>query len=186
MKKLFAAIFGLALVAPAFAAGTEATTVSNGQRYREGLADTWPCVVAVSEWPAAPEVTGLRLTIPFSTKQETVTGFDLGLWGRCRDFEGLAVSVLRNDVKDTLAGVQLGLYNSANRADLFCAQVGLFNETQSFRGFQCGLVNKSGDGSGFQLGIINVTESFYGYQLGIINVIRDSEVPFLPIANIGF
>jgi len=186
MKRLFVAVLGLAFVASAFAAEKPAAAANGGRQYREGLADTWPCVCAVCEWPAAPEVTGLRLTIPFSTKQETVTGFDLGLWGRCRDFEGLQVNVLRNDVKDTLAGIQIGLYNSANRADLFCVQVGLFNETQSFRGLQAGLVNKSGEGQGFQVGLVNVTESLYGYQVGLINVIRGAEVPFLPIANIGF
>jgi len=188
MKKLFVAVLGLALVASAFAAEKPetATTVSNGRQYREGLANTWPCVVAVCDWPAAPEVTGLRLTIPYSAKQETVTGFDLGFWGQCRDFEGLQVSILRNDVKDTLAGIQIGLYNSANRADLFCVQVGLFNETQSFRGLQAGLVNKAGEGQGFQVGLINVTESLYGYQVGLINVIRGAEVPFLPVVNIGF
>jgi len=182
MKNLFALILFAALAVPAFAADKAAAK----PKYAEDLVDVWPAFFAVGEWPAAPEVIGMRITIPFSTKQETVTGFDLGLWGQCRDFEGLQVSVLRNEVKDTLAGFQVGLYNSANRADLFCIQVGLFNETQSFRGCQVGLVNKSGDGQGFQVGLINCTETLYGYQVGLINVIRDAEIPFLPIVNIGF
>jgi len=182
MKKLFAIAVVAALAVPAFAA----EKAPEQPKYSEDLVDVWPSVFAVSEWPTSPEVIGLRLTIPFSTKQETVTGFDLGLWGRCRDAEGLQVSIIRNDVKDTLAGIQVGLYNSANRADLFCVQAGLFNETQSFRGLQIGLVNKSGDGQGFQAGIINCTETLHGYQVGIINIIRDAEVPFFPIVNIGF
>jgi len=183
MKKLFAVAVLSTLVASAFAADAVPTTQ---KKYAEGLVDVWPSVFALCEWPASPEVIGLRLTIPFSTVQETVTGLDLGFWGRCRDFEGIAVNVLRNDVKDTLAGFQIGLYNSANRADLFCIQAGLFNETQSFRGVQVGLVNKSGDGQGFQLGVINCTETLYGYQVGVINIIRDAEVPFFPLVNIGF
>jgi len=183
MKKLFAVALVAALVTPAFSADT---SVEGQPKYSEGLSDLWPSVFAVCEWPASPEVIGLRITLPWSTRQETVTGFDLGLWGRCRDFEGLQVSVIRNDVKDTLAGIQAGLYNSANRADLFCVQAGLFNEAQSFRGCQFGIVNKAGHGQGFQLGIINCSETLYGYQVGLINAIRDAEVPFFPIVNIGF
>jgi len=182
MKKLVAVSLFAAFAVSALAADKE----TGKTKYAENLVDVWPAVFAVSEWPASPEVIGLRLTIPFSTVQETVTGFDVGLWGRCRDFEGLQVNVLRNDVRDTLAGFQVGLYNSANRADLFCIQVGLFNEAQSFRGVQAGLVNKSGDGQGFQVGLINCTETLFGYQVGLINIIRDAEVPFFPIVNIGF
>jgi len=182
MKRLVAVALFSAFASSLFAA----EKLEDRPKYAEDLVDVWPAVFAVSEWPAAPEVIGIRMTFPFSTVQETVTGFDIGLWGRCRDFEGLQVSVLRNDVKDTLAGFQVGLYNSANRADLFCIQVGLVNETQSFRGLQAGLVNKSGDGQGFQVGLINCTETLYGYQVGVINIIRDAEVPFLPVVNIGF
>ena len=33
---------------------------------------------------------------------------------------------------------------------------------------------------------IGTAEELYGFQLGIINVIRDAEVAFFPIVNIGF
>lgn len=184
MKKLFAAVLASTLAASAFAA--DPAPAATPKKYADGLADVWPSVFAACEWPASPEVIGLRVTIPYSTVQETVTGVDLGLWGRCRDFEGVQLNVIRNDVKDTLAGFQAGLYNSANRADLGCVQAGLFNETQSFRGLQVGIVNKTGDGQGFQVGIFNCAETLYGYQVGIINVIRDAEIPFFPLVNIGF
>ena len=96
------------------------------------------------------------------------------------------MSILRNDVKDTFGGFQVGIYNTVNRGDLFCVQAGLVNEAQSFRGLQAGLVNVTGDGQGFQLGLINRAETFYGLQVGVINVIRDAEVPVLPFVNIGF
>ena len=39
---------------------------------------------------------------------------------------------------------------------------------------------------GVQLGLVNRAESAYGFQVGGVNVIRDSELAFFPILNIGF
>ena len=147
---------------------------------------TWPAWIAFCEWPATPDLVGLRLTIPYSTKQESVTGVDIGFWGRCRDFEGIQLNILRNDVKDSFGGVQAGVYNSVNRGDLFGIQAGAINEAQSFRGAQIGLINMTGDGQGFQFGVVNRAETFVGFQLGLVNVIRDAEVPVLPVLNVGF
>lgn len=146
----------------------------------------WPAFVGVCEWPETPDLVGIRFTIPFSTRQENVTGIDLGLWSRTLYFEGIQLSLLRNDVKDSCAGVQVGLYNSVVRGDLVGLQVGLWNESNSFRGLQCGLVNVSGDSQGLQVGLINRSETMYGFQFGLINVIRDAEVQFFPFVNIGF
>jgi len=186
MKKIIAVAIVTALVSSVFAAENAANKPEPASRYAQEYNGSWPSVVALGEWPNAPVVTGLRLTIPFSTRQEVVTGFDLGFWGACRDFEGLQVNILRNLAKDTLAGFQVGLVNSANRADLFCVQAGLINDAQSMRGFQAGLVNTTGDAEGFMLGIVNVAETLHGYQVGLINVIRSSEVPMFPVVNIGF
>ena len=149
----------------------------------------WPAYIAVCEIPSAaqaPDVVGLRITIPFSTRQESVTGFDVGLWGRAQYFEGFMCSLLRNDVKDELSGVQIGIYNTAHSADLFGVQIGLWNEAGSFRGAQAGLVNTAGQGYGAQIGLINRCEELYGFQLGLVNVIRDAELQFCPILTVGF
>jgi len=146
----------------------------------------WPAFFAIGEFPVTPDLVGLRLTIPFSTKQESVTGFDIGLWGRSQYFEGVQLNLLRNDVKDGGAGLQLGLYNTIGEAELFAFQVGIWNEAGFISGAQVGLVNLAGDVSGFQVGLINRAEEMYGIQVGLINVIRDAEVQFCPIANIGF
>lgn len=146
----------------------------------------WPAFFALSEIPETPDLIGLRLTIPFSTKQENVTGLDVGLWGRARYFEGLQLNVLRNDVKDQLSGFQVGLYNSANEADLFGVQAGLWNECGSMSGVQAGLVNAVGRMNGLQVGLINRAESIYGFQVGLVNVNRDAALRFFPILNIGF
>ena len=131
------------------------------------------------------DVVGLRLTLPYG-ECESVTGFDLGVYGRCRYFEGLQANILRNEALDVMSGIQVGIYNSAGRADLTGLQVGLWNEARSMRGLQLGIINVADTVQGFQVGLINRAESAYGFQVGGVNVIRESEVVFFPIVNIGF
>lgn len=147
---------------------------------------TWPLFFALGEIPETPDLIGLRLTIPFSTKQESVTGLDLGLWGKSRYFEGIQINILRSDVKDELSGLQIGCYNSAAQADAFGLQVGLWNEVGRLNGVQCGLVNAVGEMCGIQVGLINRAEELHGFQVGAINVIRDAELRFFPLVNVGF
>ena len=187
MKKLCLFAVVAAMVASVFAQDQEKK--DEAQPTREASrkeSNVWPAFFGVCEFPSNPDLIGLRLTIPFSTHQCNVTGIDVGLWGRCMYFEGIAVNILRNDVKDDMAGFQVGLYNSAGGADLLGLQVGLWNEAGFMRGAQIGLVNFSGETQGFQIGLINRSETMYGYQVGLINIIRDAEVQFFPILNIGF
>ena len=146
----------------------------------------WPAFIAIWDFPETPDLVGLRITVPYSTKHENVTGVDFGLWGRSEYFEGVQFNVLRNDVRDSCAGIQFGCYNSVARGDLFGIQVGLWNESQSHRGAQFGAINVSGDSQGVQIGLINRSETMYGFQIGLINIIRDAEFQFMPIVNIGF
>lgn len=146
----------------------------------------WPAFLAICELPETPDLIGMRITIPKSSKQENVTGFDVGFWGQARYFEGFQFSILRNDVKDQLSGVQVGLYNSAGQADLFGLQAGAWNDAGSLRGGQFGLVNTAGQMQGVQLGFINRADELYGFQIGIVNVIRDAEIKFCPFVNVGF
>ena len=184
MKKLLALAIVAAIAVTSVAAEQSAEQPSAQPELQQSA--IWPAVFAFCEWPASPDVVGLRLTIPYSSRQETVTGIDLGFWGRCKDFEGIQLNIFRNDVKDTFGGIQVGLYNTVARADQFAIQVGLMNETQGFRGLQCGVINVTGEGEGFQVGLINRAETLYGFQVGLINVIRSAELPVLPVCNIGF
>ena len=146
----------------------------------------WPAFIALWDFPETPDLVGVRITIPCSTKQENVTGVDIGFWGRSEYFEGIQLNILRNDAKDSCAGIQAGFYNSVSRGDLFGVQVGVWNESMSHRGFQVGVVNVSGDTQGVQVGVINRSETLYGFQVGLVNVIRDAEVQFMPFLNVGF
>ena len=144
----------------------------------------WPVWLAFNSTKNI-DVVGLRLTLPYG-ECEGVTGIDLGFYGRCRYFEGFQLNILRNEAEDVLSGVQVGLYNSAGRADLKGLQLGLFNEARSMRGIQVGIVNLADSICGFQVGLINRAETMYGFQVGGVNVIRESEMAFCPIVNIGF
>ena len=144
----------------------------------------WPVWLAFNSTKNI-DVVGLRLTLPYG-ECEGVTGFDLGFYGRCRYFEGLQLNILRNEAEDVLSGVQVGCYNSSGRADLKGLQVGLFNEARTMRGIQVGIVNLADSICGLQLGLINRAETMYGFQVGGVNVIRESEMAFCPVLNIGF
>ena len=189
MKKLTSLALVAAVAFPVFAQEPEnKDEVKNNapREERKRESNVWPSFFAVCEFPASPDVIGLRLTIPFSTVQENITGIDLGLWGRSLYFQGFQVNVLRNDVKDDLSGFQFGLYNSVGGGQLLGLQAGLFNEANSIRGLQAGIVNLAGEAQGFQIGLINRSETMVGYQVGLINVIRDNELQFCPIVNIGW
>lgn len=145
---------------------------------------SWPVWLAFNSTKDI-DVIGLRMTLPYGSC-ESVTGFDIGFVGRCRYFEGVQLNLLRNDVADIMSGFQIGIYNSSGRADMTGLQIGLWNEAHSIRGFQVGLINVADSVTGIQVGLINRAESLYGFQGGGVNVIRESEVPFCPIINVGF
>lgn len=145
---------------------------------------SWPVWVAFNSTKNI-DVIGMRLTLPYGGC-EGLTGFDLGLFGRCRYMEGFQLNILRNEAEDIMTGFQIGLYNTAGRADLLGVQVGLWNEAQSICGVQAGLINVANSVSGFQVGIINRSESLYGVQVGAVNVIRSADLSFLPLVNVGF
>ena len=188
MKKLLSFALVAAVAAPLFAQETGVSEEKSNQPREERRRESnqWPAFFAVCEFPANPDVTGLRLTLPFSTKQENISGIDLGLWGRSLYFQGLQLNAIRNDVKDEMSGFQVGLYNSIGSGQLLGLQAGLLNEAHQMRGVQAGLVNLCGTAEGFQIGIINRAETMTGYQVGLINVIRDAELQFFPIVNIGW
>ena len=198
MKKLFPLALVATFAIPLFAADDAVADdadfaeleddISVDVRAAEPVVENaiWPAFIGVWEFPDTPDLVGLRLTIPWSTRQENVTGIDIGFWGRSQYFEGFQFNLLRNDVKDSCAGLQLGVYNSVTRGDLVGIQVGLWNEAVGLRGLQTGIVNVSGSTHGFQVGLINRSETMYGYQVGLVNIIRDAEIQFMPLVNIGF
>ena len=184
MKKTLMALCAVLACAVVFAQEAAPAPASAAAQAPEMRKAPWPVWLAFNSTKNI-DVVGLRLTLPYG-ECEGVTGVDLGFYGRCRYFEGFQLNILRNEALDVMAGVQLGIYNSAGRADLSGLQVGLWNEARSMRGVQVGLINVADTVEGFQVGLINRAESMYGAQLGGVNVIRESDLTFFPIMNIGF
>ena len=184
MKKLVIAFCAAFTCAAVMAQATASSAPAQEPVAVQKEAPDWPIWLAFNSTKDI-DVAGLRITIPYG-ECESVTGFDLGFFGRCRYFEGFQLNILRNDAKDHLAGLQIGVYNSAGRADMLGVQLGLWNEARNFNGLQLGLVNLTDTGSGFQIGVINRAECFYGFQGGAVNVIRENEFAFLPIVNVGW
>ncbi len=145
---------------------------------------SWPIWLAFNSTKHI-DVVGFRFTFPYGAC-EGVTGFDFGVFGRCRYMEGFQLNFLRNEAQDILSGAQGGIYNTAGRADVLGGQLGLWNEAQSICGVQAGLFNIANSVTGFQVGLVNRSESLYGVQVGLVNIIREGEWPFMPIINIGF
>ncbi|MBP5790970.1 MAG: hypothetical protein J6W80_01770 [Kiritimatiellae bacterium] len=196
MKKIAMLAVAASVAAFAYAQETSAEAIDQTEEMQEAEISRqqtkpgiWPAFFAIADIPApeqTPDVVGLRLTIPYSTKHESVTGFDLGFFGRTMVFEGFQLNILRNHATDQCTGFQVGLYNSIGQADVIAAQIGLWNDAASISGFQFGLVNVVGCADGFQIGVINRAEEMYGFQIGIVNIIRDAELRFFPLINIGF
>ena len=183
MKKILMA-FCVALACSAALAQDAGTSTGNALAAKPSTTAAWPVWLAFNSTKDI-DVIGLRLTLPYGAC-ESVTGLDLGIYGRCRYFEGLQANILRNEAEDVMSGIQVGIYNTAGRGDLTGFQVGLFNEACTLRGFQVGLINLAERVEGFQVGLINRADSAYGFQVGGVNIIRDSELAFCPIVNIGF
>ena len=170
MKKM---LLGLALIG----------SMVFGARAAENV--RWPVWFAFNDVEDV-DVIGWRI-IWFSGTCDQMTGVDfLGFIGRANTYNGAQLNLLRNDVNDVLAGIQVCCYNTCGKGDAVGVQVGLWNECGSISGVQAGLVNVSEYAEGVQVGLINRSEDLSGYQVGLINIIRSSSVPFCPIINIGF
>jgi len=59
------------------------------------------------------------------------------------------------------------------------------NVNQSMKGFQFSFYNFAKIMGGFQLGIVNYAEEMKGLQVGLLNVVQESPIPFLPIFQVG-
>ena len=129
------------------------------------------------------DVAGLRLGIPYGLN-DSVTGIDIGLWGKSDYAWAIQVNVIQNSVRDEMGGLQVSLVNEAGH--LTGMQVGLWNQAATMEGFQIGILNLADGVNGMQIGLINRTENMHGYQIGLVNVIRESSVPFAPVINFLF
>jgi len=129
------------------------------------------------------DVAGLRVGVPYGSN-DSVTGIDIGLWGKSTYMYGIQFNVLANIVTDRAGAIQLSIYNDTR--SLVGIQAGLWNNVGGMTGIQVGLLNLADDIEGFQVGLINRAELMHGFQVGLVNVIRSAPLPFCPLVNVGF
>ena len=133
---------------------------------------------------AEHDISGLRLGIV--SQNHHVSGLDIGLGQfTTGDFNGVSLSIA-NAVYGEAKGVQLGLYNHANR--IIGAQVGWINTTKELTGLQVGALNIARQNDLLQIGILNIADNRRGWQIGAFNVNMDDEayLPFMVIVNGSF
>ena len=69
--------------------------------------DTWPVDVSFIDWIHRPtDVAGLRLGLPYG-QNDSVTGIDIGLWGKSDYAWAFQVNLVHNVVRDEMGGIQV-------------------------------------------------------------------------------
>lgn len=159
-------------------------------------ADTWLVDVSLldSLIGKPSEVAALRISYPYGSNP-SITGLDIGTWGRSDRAWGLQINLLANEVDEKfggaqlaicnlvedatgiqigfwnsatmLAGIQGGVLNYSENADFL--QVGLGNSATTMLGLQLGAWNGAPNIAGIQLGLVNMSQNVEGYQFGLIN-----------------
>jgi len=126
----------------------------------------------VQIYPEEESITGVRLNLLYG-KNESVTGFDLGIVNRTAGKQSV--------------GVQWGILGLADRG-FVGFQANSVNVTHyEFKGVQFGFVNVAEDANGLMIGVVNFAKRMYGIQIGIFNLIGEGGVaPVLPIVNWSF
>lgn len=144
-------------------------------------------VTPVQIFPETFAVSGLRINLIFG-RNRALRGLDLGTVNEVTErVEG--VQLIGVNLAGDLAGLQIGLFNSAATSEAGCCQLGAINilRGEDSQGTMLGLFNQADGLRGFQFGLINICNTLDGCQLGLINIILQSEaLMFCPIFNAQF
>jgi hypothetical protein len=144
-------------------------------------------VTPVQIFPETFAVSGLRINLIFG-RNRALRGLDLGTVNEVTErVEG--VQLIGVNLAGDLAGLQIGLFNSAATSEAGCCQLGAINilRGEDSQGTMLGLFNQADGLRGFQFGLINICNTLDGCQLGVINIITQSEaLMFCPIFNAQF
>ena len=129
-------------------------------------------IVPAVEFPFEDwDVSGVRIAV-FAGKHHDVGGIDVGTIANIAtgDATGLQTCGIFARTYDTLTGCQVSPISLAG----------------TLEGIQIGVFNRAEGLWGLQVGVVNYAYQANGVQLGLINIIADSELPILPVVNIGF
>lgn len=161
-------------------------------------------VVPPAEWPSENwSVYGVRLNL-FAGRHDDVAFLDIGGIANLATGEmaGISTAGLYNQVAESpgalqTAGIVSLCHNSfsgiqvsgvfAKVADLMTGlQVSPIALSGTLQGLQIGVFNRVERMVGLQVGVVNYAYQADGLQIGLLNAIADSQMPVMPLANIGF
>ena len=107
------------------------------------------------------------------TPSSTIHGGRLSLiYGECHELYGLDLGVA-GGVREYMAGAQLNAIWNGVGTDMAGVQIGLVNTAEGYL-------------AGCQIGLVNVTDSLYGCQIGLLNFATSRDWSFWPFINIGW
>ncbi|MCA1808581.1 MAG: LA_2272 family surface repeat-containing protein [Kiritimatiellia bacterium] len=133
-------------------------------------------------FPVEYDVYGLRINLFYGVNQN-LRGLDMGVVNVGAGLmEGLQLGAANR--VNSLAGAQIGFYNSISVSEGGCFQMGAINHGEDFMGAQLGVMNYARHVNGAQIGLINICDTTDGLQIGIINIISQSSfLVFCPLIN---
>jgi len=152
-----------------------------------------PVQLVPDDW----DVRGVRLNMPYG-KIQNVYGLDYGLVNVVRqDVAGIQVGIYNSasaargiqiaawfNMTDSMSGVQLGVANTASSTTMHGVQNGIVNYAKDMSGLQNGLVNITKELNGVKIGLVNVDTKMNGLQIGIVNFAGSASGVQFGVANI--
>jgi hypothetical protein len=148
--------------------------------------------VAAAVENTSPIEIALFPPLQFPSRDFSVNGLRLSVFGINRSLSGLDLGILGNVTDQSFKGVAIaGLFNynrvSAEIIGIQVAGIANINGTASkLYGLQLGLYNRVSVVYGLQIGLINVTHELHGIQIGLINFNEAGPFKASPIINAAF
>jgi len=135
----------------------------------------------------SPLAVSMLPTVELPSQNWDVYGFRIDIFaGRHHDVSGIDVGSLANFATGDFVGMQLSGVVSKTDNTLTGCQISPISLAGTLEGVQVGVFNKAEGLWGLQVGVVNYAYQANGVQIGIVNIIENSELPILPVVNIGF
>lgn len=115
------------------------------------------------------------------------SGFlQLGVQNHVSRFKGAFQFGILNSADIFFGAIQLGILMNETSVFKGIAQVGIYNYSKVGKSVQLGIINISKKVVGMQIGVYNQTDTLTGIQIGLLNFVKNGQLPFFPIINIGW
>ena len=147
--------------------------------------NTFPDTAYERDW--SPLSVSIMPAVEFPPQNWDVYGLRINvLVGKHHDVGGIDIGMIANlSICDAVGLQASGIFSRTDNVLTGC-QVSPLSFAGTLEGIQIGIFNRAEGLFGLQIGVVNYAYQANGVQLGLINIIADSELPILPVVNIGF